>query len=81
MAMEKTGMSHKRPWRGATLWTVRDWCVKSSRGLQHHKIPFAHDVEYQRIWRRRSAIEPTALIGVSTIGGGSPRISSSLCVR
>ena len=56
-------------------------CKSRLEGLQHHKIPFAHDVEYQPdLASAIAAIEPTALIGVSTIGGAFTQdIVKSMC--
>jgi malate dehydrogenase (oxaloacetate-decarboxylating)(NADP+) len=41
---------------------------KSRTNLQHHKQPFAHDVEFcPDLKSAIAALKPTALVGVSTI--------------
>ena len=53
-----------------TLSAVQGLVVKSRRGLQHHKVPFAHDCKsYADLLATVAAIKPTALIGVSTVAG------------
>ncbi|OAE35301.1 hypothetical protein AXG93_392s1500 [Marchantia polymorpha subsp. ruderalis] len=43
---------------------------KSRTGLQHHKLPFAHDVPFQPdLLSAVKELRPTVLIGVSTITG------------
>ncbi len=82
MAMEKTGMSHKEAMERCYFMDSKGLVCKSRLdGLQHHKIPFAHDVEYQPdLASAIAAIEPTALIGVSTIGGAFTQdIVKSMC--
>jgi malate dehydrogenase (oxaloacetate-decarboxylating)(NADP+) len=51
-------------------------CAARRDGLQHHKIPFAHDIPFQKdLLGAIRAIKPTALIGVSTIPGAfSPEV-------
>jgi hypothetical protein len=45
-------------------------CASRRPSLQHHKLPFAHDVPYCADLRSAvGQLRPTALIGVSTIGG------------
>lgn len=45
-------------------------CRSRLEGLQHHKVPFAHDIPYQPNLRAAvEAIRPTVLIGVSTVAG------------
>lgn len=45
-------------------------CASRKATLQHHKLPFAHDVPYCADLRAAiQQLRPTALIGVSTIGG------------
>jgi malate dehydrogenase (oxaloacetate-decarboxylating)(NADP+) len=71
MAMEKTGMSHKEAMERCYFMDSKGLVCKSRLdGLQPHKVAFAHDVEYQPdLLSAISAVKPTALIGVSTIGG------------
>ena len=71
MAMEKTGMSHKEAMERCYFMDSKGLVCKSRlSGLQPHKVAFAHDVEYQPdLLSAISAVKPTALIGVSTIGG------------
>jgi malate dehydrogenase (oxaloacetate-decarboxylating)(NADP+) len=71
MAMEKTGMSHKEAMERCYFMDSKGLVCKSRLdGLQPHKVAFAHDVEYQPdLLSAINAIKPTALIGVSTIGG------------
>ena len=82
MAMEKTGMSHKDARERCYFMDSKGLVCKSRLDrLQHHKIPFAHDVEYQPdLASAITAIKPTALIGVSTIGGAfTEDIVKSMC--
>ncbi|GBF87516.1 NADP malic enzyme [Raphidocelis subcapitata] len=45
-------------------------CASRRPSLQHHKLPFAHDADYCADLRTAvQQLRPTALIGVSTIGG------------
>lgn len=45
-------------------------CASRRPSLQHHKLPFAHDVPFCADLRSAvRQLRPTALIGVSTIGG------------
>jgi hypothetical protein len=45
-------------------------CASRRPSLQHHKLPFAHDVPFcADLKAALEALRPTALIGVSTIGG------------
>uniref|UniRef100_A0A7R9VBW4 Malic enzyme n=1 Tax=Chlamydomonas euryale TaxID=1486919 RepID=A0A7R9VBW4_9CHLO len=45
-------------------------CKSRLSGLQHHKVPFAHDVPFQKDLRSAvEAVRPTVLIGVSTVAG------------
>jgi len=71
MAMEKTGMTHKQAMERCYFMDSKGLVCKSRlSGLQPHKVAFAHDVEYQPdLLSAIDAIKPTALIGVSTIGG------------
>ncbi|KAF8065915.1 ME6 [Scenedesmus sp. PABB004] len=56
--------------------------VCSSRtNLQHHKVPFAHDVEFcPNIKAAIAALKPTALVGVSTIAKAFDReVVEAMC--
>jgi malate dehydrogenase (oxaloacetate-decarboxylating)(NADP+) len=45
-------------------------CASRKASLQHHKLPFAHDVPFcADLEEAIEKLQPTALIGVSTIGG------------
>ena len=47
---------------------------KARTNLQHHKLPFAHDVPpHADLLAAVNAIKPTALIGVSTVAGAFTR--------
>lgn len=54
---------------------------KSRTNLQHHKEPFAHDVEFQPdLLSAIKALKPTALVGVSTIAKAfSKEVVDAMC--
>lgn len=65
---------------GVTMEAGRQHCYfMDSKGLvchsrldtlQHHKVPFAHDVPYcATLLEAVRALRPTAIVGVSTIAG------------
>lgn len=56
-------------------------CAARKAELQHHKLPFAHDLPFQKdLLSAVQQLHPTVLIGVSTIAGAFTAEVLAVCL-
>ncbi|MBE0571052.1 MAG: NAD-dependent malic enzyme [Ignavibacteriaceae bacterium] len=67
---QKDGLSKEEAYKRCWMFDVNGLLVKSRTDLADHQLPFAHDSEPSNDFASSILkIKPTAIIGVSTVGG------------
>jgi malate dehydrogenase (oxaloacetate-decarboxylating)(NADP+) len=78
----KDGLNEEEAYDRIWMFDVNGLLIKSRSDLAGHQKPFAHESEPSKDFAKSILdIKPTAIIGVSTVGGAFNQQVIETCVR